>query len=151
MSVDPLGPIHYQYTLDCAPRIAFAVYTERISEWWDPRYTANSESLKAVTIEPFVGGRIYATHEDIGEDEWGRIIVWETGQRLVHTFTLAQDEEHPSEVAVKFMPVEQSQGLRCTMEFSHGGWTAANVAARARFGDWPIMLDTIAALIGPTA
>ena len=75
------------------------MYTGRIREWWDPRYTATADTLEAVTIEPRVGGRVYATHSDICEHSWGEVIVWERARRLGHTFTLAQDPQHPSEVA----------------------------------------------------
>jgi hypothetical protein len=57
-----------------------------------------------VTIERFVGGRGYATHSDLGEHDWGEVTLWESGHRLVHTFTLAQDPQHPTEVAVEFVP-----------------------------------------------
>ena len=95
-----------------------------------------------MTIEPGVGGRVYSTHSDIGEDDWGEVTVWEPGHRLVHTFTLAQDPEHPSEVAAEFVPSDEG----CTVRFAHGGWTEANVAARKKFSDWPVMLDRFAAL-----
>jgi hypothetical protein len=32
------------------------------------------------------------------------------------------------------------------VHFSHGGWTAGNVAGRARFSEWHILLDRFAAL-----
>ena len=95
-----------------------------------------------MTIEPRVGGRVYATHSDLGDDDWGEVRVWERGQRLVHTFTLAQDPQYPSEVAVEFVPA----GTGCTIQFAHGGWTEASAAARKKFGDWRVMLDRFAAL-----
>jgi hypothetical protein len=101
-----------------------------------------------VTIEPRVGGRVYATHGDIGEDDWGEVTVWEPGRRLAHTFTLAQDPQHPSEVAVEFEP-DESRGnaaAGCTVRFSHGGWTEASVEVRKKFGDWPVLLDRFVAL-----
>jgi hypothetical protein len=136
-------PITHEYELACSTERAFEVYTGRIGEWWDPRYTANAETLESVTIEPRVGGRVYATHADVGEDDWGEVTVWEPGRRLVHTFTLAQDPAHPSEVAVEFVPRE---GGGCVVRFAHGGWTEANVAVREKFGDWRVMLDRFAAL-----
>ena len=56
MSDDSTAPITHEYLLGCRAEEAFATYTGRISEWWDPRYTANAETLEAVTIEPRVGG-----------------------------------------------------------------------------------------------
>jgi hypothetical protein len=137
------APITFQYSLGCSAEYAFATYTGRIGEWWDPRYTANPETLKAVTIEPRAGGRVYAMHSDLGEHDWGEVTVWDPGRRLVHTFSLAQDPEHPSEVAVELEPAEDGG---CTVRFAHGGWTEANVAARQKFGDWRMMLDRFAAL-----
>jgi hypothetical protein len=32
------------------------------------------------------------------------------------------------------------------MRFAHGGWTSANVAGRARFSEWDILLDRFAAI-----
>ncbi len=60
----------------------------------------------------------------------------------MHSFALAQDPAHPSEVAVEFVP----DGDGCLVRFAHGGWTEANVADRKKFGDWPVMLDRFAAL-----
>jgi len=137
------GPITQEYRLRCTAGHGFATYADRIGEWWDGRYTANAETLQAVTIESRVGGRVYATHSDSGEDDWGQVTVWEPGHRLVHTFTLAQDPQHPSEVAAEFVP-DESGG--CTLRFAHGGWTAENEAARSKFGDWRVMLDRFAAL-----
>jgi activator of Hsp90 ATPase-like protein len=143
VSAGSTSPITHDYALPCAAGEAFETYVGRIADWWDPRYTANADTLEAVTIEPRVGGRVYATHSDIGRDDWGEVTVWEPGRRLAHTFTLAQDVEHPSEVAVEFVP---KQGDGCTVRFAHGGWTEANAAVRAKFSDWPVMLDRFAAL-----
>jgi uncharacterized protein YndB with AHSA1/START domain len=136
-----IEPIRREYSLRCDPEHAFAVYTQRIGEWWDPRYTANADTLEAVTIEPRAGGRVYATHSDMGEHRWGEVTTWEPGRRLVHTFTLAQDRRPPSEVAVEFLP-----GDGCTVRFAHGGWSDTNADVRDKFGDWHVMLDRFAAL-----
>jgi uncharacterized protein YndB with AHSA1/START domain len=136
-------PITHEYELRCGPERAFAVYTGRIGEWWDPRYTANPTTLESVTIEPHLGGRVYATHADLGELDWGEVTAWEPGRRLVHTFSLAQDPAHPSEVAVELAPRE---GGGSVMRFAHGGWTHANVGAREKFSDWSVMLERFAAL-----
>ena len=136
------SPITREYPLDCSADEAFTIYTGRIGEWWDSRYTANPETLETVTIEPRVGGRVFAAHTDLGEHNWGEVTVWEPGRRLVHTFTLAQDPAHPSEVAVEF--ADRDGGS--TVRLSHGGWNDANVAVREKFGDWSVMLDRFAAL-----
>jgi len=44
MIADALAPITHERFLRCDPGRAFATYTGRISEWWDPRYTANDRA-----------------------------------------------------------------------------------------------------------
>ena len=112
-------------------------YVDRIGEWWHPDYTAAPDRLAGVTIEHGVGGRVYASFTDGTDDRWGRVTAWEPGRRLEHSFTLAQDAAHPSQVSVVFEP----DGDGCRMTFEHGGWTDANASSRAKFGDWPLILD----------
>ena len=143
MATGSAEPITHEYRLACPPGHAFAVYTERIGEWWDGRYTANADTLEGVTIEPWVGGRIYVTHSDLGRHDWGEVTVWETGRTFAHSFTLAQDPQHPSEVRLEFQgPSEDATVVR----LAHGGWTAENVSVRHKFGDWSVLLDAFAAL-----
>lgn len=146
MSNEHLTPITLGRRLRCSARHAFAVYTGRIGEWWDPRYTANPDTLEHVTIEPRVGGRVYATHFDLGRHDWGEVTEWEPGRRLVHTFTLAQDPESPSVVAAVF----EEAGAGSIFRFAHGGWTETNAEHRRKFGDWPVMLGRFAALAEAT-
>jgi Activator of Hsp90 ATPase homolog 1-like protein len=145
VSDESKSPITHERVLGCSAEEAFAVYTDRIGEWWWPRNTANADTLQAVTIEPRVGGRVYATHSDLGDHDWGVVTVWEAGRRLVHTFTLAQDPDHPSEVAVEFVANGQ-ESTGCTMRFAHGGWTDANASVRGKFRDWGKMLDRFVTL-----
>ena len=141
---EELTPITHEYALRCSADSAFDAYTRRIGEWWDPVYTANAETLETVVIQPVVGGRVFARHADIGDDEWGEVVVWEPGRQLVHTFTLAQDPAHPSEVEVAFAP---GDGGSCTMRLAHGGWNEANASDRPKFGDWPVILERYVALL----
>lgn len=143
MESDP-PPIAFEYRLRCGADRAFAVYTGRIGEWWDRSYSASPETLETVTVEPRVGGRVFATHSDLGDHDWGEVVVWEPPRWFAHTFSLAQDPEHPTHVSVEFEPDAHTDG--CTMRFAHDGWTARTTATRAKFGDWPWLLDRFAAL-----
>jgi hypothetical protein len=143
MSTD-LTPIAHEYALSCAAEHAFDVYTRRIGEWWDPRYTANADTFETVVIQPLVGGRVFARHADLGDDVWGEVLVWEPGRQLVHSFVLAQDPGHPSEIEVEFAP---GDGDSCTMRLAHGGWSEANASDRQKFGDWPLILERYVALL----
>jgi hypothetical protein len=122
---------------------AFSIYTGRIGEWWDSRFTANPGTLQTVTLEARVGGRVYATHSDLGDHEWGVVTVCEPGHRLAHSFTLAQDSKHPTEVAVEFIADTDEGSL---VRFTHRGWTDRNAVHRKKFTEWSTLLDRFAAL-----
>jgi hypothetical protein len=70
------------------------------------------------------------------------VLVWERPSHYAQSFTLAQDPENPSRLDVRFEP--RGDG-GCRMRFAHGGWTPGNVAGRARFSEWHILLDRFAA------
>jgi hypothetical protein len=37
-------------------------------------------------------------------------------------------------------------GERCRVEFEHGGWNEGNGQDRAKFRDWPVILERFAAV-----
>ena len=71
---------------------------------------------------------------------WGTVTSWEPGH-FGMDFTLAQDANHPSRLDVWF----ESAGERTRVRFSHGGWAPGNAAGRARFREWPILLERFVA------
>jgi hypothetical protein len=70
------------------------------------------------------------------------VTFWEPGERLAHSFVMAQDARHPSQVTVDFV----NDGAGTRVKFAHGAWSDANVDARAKFTEWPVILDRFAAL-----
>lgn len=136
-----LDPISLDCQLPCSPTRAFVTYVERIGEWWDPAYTRDPSTLVTVRLEPHFGGRFYASHLD-GDDVWGRIMTYEPGQRLVHTFTLALPPGMESLIGVTFLPTPTG----CAMHFEHGGWTVDNVEFRAKYTGWRGLIDRFAGL-----
>ncbi len=137
-----VSPITQRYDLRCDAAEAFRVFTQRIGEWWDPKYTRDPATLVTVTIEPRVGGRVFATHTGFGEDDYGRVTEWVPGSRYAATSILAQPPDAPSAISVTFTPSPSG----CAMHFEHGGWTEANVGFRSKFTDWRVLLDRFAAL-----
>jgi hypothetical protein len=67
--------------------------------------------------------------------------VWDRPDHYAQTFTLAQDPEHPSRLDLWFEPLDDG----CRVRFAHGGWTPGNVAGRAKFNEWAVLLDRFAA------
>jgi Activator of Hsp90 ATPase homolog 1-like protein len=137
-----LSPISHRYELRCSPAYAFEIYTQRIGTWWDPVYTRDASTYVTLTIEPRVGGRVFATHAGSGDDEFGRVTRWEPGDTFAATSILAQSPEAPSLITVRFGPSTNG----CVVHFEHGGWTQANAEFRSKFTQWPVLLDRFAAL-----
>jgi hypothetical protein len=138
-------PIVHERVVACHATEAFAAYVD-IGTWWPPTYTANADTLETVVLDPYVGGRIGAVHTDLGRHDWGEVTAWDPGHRVAHSFTLAQDPEQPSHVEVTFDDREHGG---CRVRHVHGGWTAATAEVRARFGDWPTLLDRAFAAFEP--
>ena len=132
------GPIEHAYRLACSPEHAFATFV-RIDDWWGPSYAP--EGLVRVEIEPNIGGAVIHHLADGTAYHWGEVLVWDRPAHYAQAFTLAQDPEHPSRLDVWF----EALGDGCRVRFEHGGWTAGNVAGRARFTEWPVLLDRFAA------
>jgi uncharacterized protein YndB with AHSA1/START domain len=138
-----LSPIVLDYELRVPCERAFECYAGRIGAWWPPQYSRDAATFAGVTIEPFVGGRVYASFRGGEDDDWGRVLAYEPGRHLRHTFTLAQPPDAPSELDVTF---EARGAGACTMHFAHGGWNERNAELRGKFREWPILLDRFAAL-----
>lgn len=139
------GPIELTYELDATAEDACAAFTEKIDEWWHPAYAP--DGLERVAIDPEVGGRAWMHLADGTAYPWGTVTVREP-RHYAQTFTLAQDPEHPSTLDVRFesTPAHGRRHPGCIVHFAHGGWTAGNVAGRARFSEWGLLLDRFAAV-----
>ncbi len=140
------APIELSYELDCTAADAFDAFTRRIDEWWHPAYAP--AGLERVEIDGEVGGQVSMLLADGTTYPWGTVTVWEPPREYAQTFTLAQDPEHPSMLSVR-IELTGANGRRhpgSRLHFAHGGWTAGNVAGRARFTEWSILLDRFAAV-----
>ena len=100
--------------LQCQPDRAFAIFTERASEWWPSavRHTPDPRS----EIRMLAEGRFWERAADGHEVELGRVVVWEPPQRIVLDFYPGTDERHPTEVVVSFS--EENGGTRVVVEHS---------------------------------
>ena len=86
--------------LACSPAHAFALFTERASEWWPEmlRHTADPGS----EIRMLADGRFWERATDGHEVELGRVTMWDPPRRLALDFYPGTDAHHPTEVVVRF-------------------------------------------------
>jgi hypothetical protein len=86
--------------LGCAPERAFALFTERASEWW-PETLRHTDDLRS-EIRMLASGRFWERGSDGQEVELGRVTGWERPHRLELDFYPGTDAEHPTKVVVSF-------------------------------------------------
>lgn len=125
---------------------AFAVFTERLGDWWPlQRYHIGSQAAQTAILEPGVGGRWFERAADGSECDWGRVLVWEPPHRLVLSWDIGADWKFDpdlgTEVDVRFI-AEGADRTRVELEHrrleryadkaaemrgifdSEGGWSA---------------------------
>lgn len=92
--------IEQSVDLALAPPEAFALFTERISEWWpaDRRHTSDPAS----TLHLLASGRFYERAADGREVELGRVTAWEPPHRILLDFFIATGPDHPTEAEIRF-------------------------------------------------
>jgi len=132
---------------------AFRVFTERFGEWWPLSLYSRvvDEELESISatgavIEGRDGGRVYEVRSDGTEAEWGTVLAWEPGARLVLAWKPNARPHPPTEVEVRFIP--EGDGTRVDLE--HRGWELlGDRAAEARVSydkGWPMVLDRFVSL-----
>lgn len=101
------------------PERAFTVFTKEMSTWWPlvSHHIGNVDAVAAV-VEPFAGGRWFERGSDGSECEWGRVLVWEPGERVTLAWELSAEWQHDraiqTEVDVTFVP--EAGGCLVTLE-----------------------------------
>ncbi len=125
------------------PATAFEVFTQDIGAWYKrgPHSFKDPKRALGVRFEPGVGGRLIEVHDAAtGEGiEWGRVLVWEPGARLVFSDLLSSAPPAPAtEVEVRFAPVEA--GTRVTLEHRGLDRLPPDVAAQKRKYGWITLL-----------
>lgn len=111
-------------TVAASQQRAFEVYTAGFGTWWPKEHHIGKADMATCTFEPKVGGRWYETGVDGSECDWGRVLVWEPYDRIVHTWQLQGDWAYDpdpakaSEVEIRFVPVGPDT-TRVELEHTH--------------------------------
>jgi len=112
------APVRKTISVKAPPERAFHVFTAQMNRWWHPDHHIGKSSLKAVVVEPRVGGRWYEVGEDGSECDWGKVLVWEPPARVVFAWQLTGEWKYDStfltEVEVSFIP--EGSGTRVELE-----------------------------------
>ena len=115
------------------PATAFEVFTSEVDAWWKrgPQFRPSVRGPGVLQFEPRVGGRFLEVYKDGSSCEFGRITVWEPGERLAFQCR-ARDfgPDEFTEVDVRFET--EAGGTRVTLE--NRGWDRFPNAHPVRHG-----------------
>ena len=134
------GPIEHEYDVACTPEHAFDGLHRGIGDWWpagvlparqgERGHRTRGSGAPARCCSPTDGVPLGARG---GLDPPGAL------RHGLHP----RPGPRPSEPDRRL--VHRCGDGTTRMRFSHGGWTAGNVAGRARFSEWPIILERFVA------
>ena len=116
-----IEPIRLSFELACPLDHAFAVWTERIAQWWPADHTASGEADTTVVLEPRTGGRIFERTTTGIEHIWGEVTIWEPPTRLGYLWHLRRDRADATEVEIRFL---EAGDATTRVEIEHRGWEA---------------------------
>ena len=123
-----LEPLRLSFEVECSVAHAFEIWTARIDSWWPRSHTVSAAPDARVTLERFVGGRIFERTSDGIEHDWGEVIAFEPARRLAYLWHMRRDRADATEVEITF----HALGARSTrVEIEHRGWEALGADAEA--------------------
>lgn len=119
MVQDQIVPVTKSFVVGLPVAAAFRLFTADITHWW-PLHTHSvfGDSAATCAVDARVGGRIYETHADGRQAEWGQVLAWEPPHRLACSWHPGRDPSTAQELEVTF--AAESGGTRVTLV--HTGW-----------------------------
>lgn len=75
--------VHRSISVPLPPEPAFALFTERMTDFWPREHSIGSAEIAEVVVEGRVGGRWFERGVDGSECDWGRVARWEPPARVV--------------------------------------------------------------------
>jgi hypothetical protein len=143
--IETIAPIEVGITVASGVEHAFATFTEGIGSWWPSEsHSVGEDRVATVVMEPRVGGRLFERWDDGTERDWGEVVEWDAPRRFVCTWQPNPDRPAPTEVEVRFAPVDG--GTRVTLV--HRRWERlggdAVEARRSYVTGWAPVMDRFA-------
>jgi uncharacterized protein YndB with AHSA1/START domain len=114
-----------------APERAFDAFTARIDSWWKREYHIQPGELRAVGIEPHVGGRLWEEVTSGDVCSFGRVTEWDPPRTFGFAWLIPPDWSVPtgngpaSRVTVTFTPIDSGTRVEVVHDRldAHGpGW-----------------------------
>jgi hypothetical protein len=127
--------------LPLAPPAAFALFTEKIGEWWPPERRHTEDPASEIFI--LESGRFYERARDGHEVELGWVRSWELPRRILLDFFIATGPENPTEVEITFAAEETGTRVTVTHRPKPAGEGLWTKWAPSYEGSWDIVLAAL--------
>lgn len=141
-----LSPITREVLVDADPDLAFAVFTDRIGQWWP---VGELSVHGGGTSVAFTEGTIVETAPSGAVSVWGTVTVWDPPSTLAFTWHPGRDKGQASRVTVTFA----ATGEQTLVRLEHAGWEVFDdpEAAREEYHEgWPRVLEQYGDAFGET-
>ena len=149
--------IHCRLTVSLPLADAFALFAQRLAQWWPREYTWGRDVLEDIGMESRLDGLCYERGPHGFRSDWGRVLAWEPPGRLTIAWQISpgrEPEPNParaSTVDVRF-GAEGDRRTQVTLEHRdldhHGDEAEGYRAALASEQGWPYILSRYAAAAG---
>lgn len=131
-------------SLDCAPIVAFEVFTSDMSKWWPMEthsISAGNKTLPAsLIIERTEGGRIVEIDSNGKAHPWGHFQVYQAPFRVVIAWHVDEPADHSTYIEVVFgMETNGTTSIVLT----HSGWDVFGDAAHQKRSDYDTGWDVV--------
>ncbi|MCE9521052.1 MAG: SRPBCC domain-containing protein [Alphaproteobacteria bacterium] len=152
MTAPLLAPVAKSLVVARSVDDAFRLYTQDIAKWWPTRtHSLGGDKVAAVVMEGRIGGRIFERWQSGSEKLWGTILAWDAPQRVVHTWHVATDPEHSSEIELRFVALGANR-TRVTLEQRNwermSGERAADIRGNYNSGWESVFIGTFGGYAG---
>lgn len=140
-----IEPVRQWVEVELDPVEAFELFTTGIAEWWPYKTHFSRGPVETLIFEARLGGELKEVCSDSVVETYGRVLLWDPPRRVVIKWMVAAHRNPPTEVDVRFVPVEA--GTR--VELEHRGFEAYGDerGPQARDGyayGWPGVLQKFA-------
>jgi len=146
-----IAPIKRSVLVGLSPARAFDAFTRDIGRWWPAPMHIGKADFADVVLEPREGGRWFERAADGTETDWGHVLDWQAGKRLLLAWridaTWQFDPSLLTEVEILFTPTDD--GTHISLEhrrLENFGESAARIVAMLE-GGWSRPLDSFAAYL----
>ena len=142
-----IAPVSKSVRVKASQAHAFEVFTAGLDRWWPRKASIGAAPMKAMMLEPHLGGRWYEVAEDGSQATVGKVLLWDPPNRFIVSWDIngkwKPDTTVGSEVEVRFT-IEGPDATLVELEhrkFEQLGAEAGPSMRRDVDSGWPSILE----------